>query len=107
MRSEGILYELFDAVVTREDVEAIKPSPECHDVLMKRFGVRPEETLVLEDSLIGLDAARNAGVTVGIIDEPHNDAEREELNARADFTFADWPEIEERFLNEMTKGDRP
>lgn len=107
MRAEGILYDLFDAVVTREDVEQIKPSPECHETLMKRLGVGPEETLVLEDSLIGLDAAHRAGVAVGVIDEPHNDAEREELNERANFTFADWPELEERFLKEMTQGDRP
>lgn len=107
MREEGVLYDLFDAVVTREDVEEIKPSPECHETLMRRFGVRPEETLVLEDSLIGLDAARRAGLAVGIIDEPHNDAERAELNEKADFTFGGWPELEERLLKEMTKGDRP
>lgn len=104
MRKEGVLYELFDAIVTREDVSAIKPSPECHEILMKKFGVSREETLVFEDSLIGLDAAKAAQLTVGIIDEPHNEAEREALNRNADFTFGSWPELAERLEEECPKG---
>lgn len=100
MRREGVLYDLFDAVVTREDVCAIKPDPECHRLLAERLGVTADETLVFEDSLIGLDAAKAAGMEVAVIDEPHSDAERAELNERADFTFRDWPSLQAVLLAE-------
>ena len=100
MRREGVLYDLFDAVVTREDVCAIKPDPECHRLLAERLGVTADETLVFEDSMIGLDAAKAAGMEVAVIDEPHSDAERAELNERADFTFRNWPSLQAVLLAE-------
>lgn len=56
------LLGLLDAVVTRDDVAAGKPSPEVFLVAAARLGLEPGECLVLEDSDEGLEAARAAGI---------------------------------------------
>ncbi|WP_328345358.1 HAD family hydrolase [Micromonospora sp. NBC_00421] len=58
------LDELFDVVVTREDVTAGKPAPDIFLVAAERLGVRASRCLVYEDSDAGIAAARAAGATV-------------------------------------------
>ena len=50
-----------DGILTGADVVHGKPDPECFLEAMKREGCRPEETLVFEDSDIGVEAARRSG----------------------------------------------
>jgi beta-phosphoglucomutase len=52
----------FGVVVTEEDVASGKPDPEGFLVAADRLGVRPEETVVLEDSVAGVRAAVAAGM---------------------------------------------
>lgn len=56
------LLELFDQVVTVEDVEHPKPAPDLYLLAAKRLGVSPERCLVFEDTDEGLESARNAGM---------------------------------------------
>ncbi|GCE76317.1 HAD family hydrolase [Cellulomonas biazotea] len=56
------LLGLLDAVVTRDDVSAGKPSPEIFVLAAQRLGVEPGACLVLEDSDEGLAAALAAGM---------------------------------------------
>jgi beta-phosphoglucomutase len=58
----GFDIKLFDAVITGEDVDHGKPDPECYVKAMSRLNVGPEECLIFEDSDVGLEAARRAGV---------------------------------------------
>lgn len=58
------LLGLFDAVVTREDVERGKPAPDIFLLAAARLGVPPEHCLVYEDSDEGLEAAATAGMDV-------------------------------------------
>jgi beta-phosphoglucomutase len=51
------LDALFDLVVTRDDCPAHKPDPWPYIHAMKEAKARPEETLILEDSQVGLAAA--------------------------------------------------
>lgn len=53
--------EDFDLILAGEDVTHGKPSPEIYVTVMERMGVTPGETLVFEDSPVGLEAARAAG----------------------------------------------
>lgn len=55
---------LFDEILTSEDFERSKPDPDCYLKAAQRFGVRPEECVVFEDSFNGLKAGRAAGMTV-------------------------------------------
>lgn len=50
------LKEIFDAILTSEDFNTSKPSPECYLVGMKRLGELPETSVVFEDSFNGLKA---------------------------------------------------
>ncbi|WP_456785863.1 HAD family hydrolase [Cellulomonas sp. P5_C5] len=56
------LLPFLDAVVTRDDVSAGKPSPEIFLVAADRLSLHPAQCLVLEDSDEGLEAARAAGI---------------------------------------------
>lgn len=55
---------LFDIILTNEDVEFPKPSPEIYKKAMNILGVTPEETVILEDSPTGLRAAFESGANV-------------------------------------------
>lgn len=48
-------------LVSADDVECGKPSPEGYRTAARRLGVRPEETLVFEDAEAGMRAAAAAG----------------------------------------------
>jgi HAD superfamily hydrolase (TIGR01509 family) len=49
-----------DAIVTSEDVARGKPNPDLFLCAAERLGLRPEQCIVIEDSDVGIDAARNA-----------------------------------------------
>jgi HAD superfamily hydrolase (TIGR01509 family) len=59
----GIL-DRFDAVVTRADVERGKPFPDIYLEVARRLDVDPGDCLVLEDSVLGCEAALAAGMRV-------------------------------------------
>lgn len=55
---------LFDLVITQEDVIKKKPDPEGFFLAMDKLGVKPGDTMIFEDSDVGLEAARASGATV-------------------------------------------
>jgi beta-phosphoglucomutase-like phosphatase (HAD superfamily) len=58
------LLDLFDAVVTIEDVQGRgKPAPDIFLEAARRLGVPPSECTVFEDSDEGIEAARLAGMS--------------------------------------------
>ena len=56
--------EMFDIILTSEDFSESKPSPYCYLKAMKLFGAGPENCVVFEESLAGLQAARASGAFV-------------------------------------------
>lgn len=56
------LLDLFQTIVTRDDVENPKPHPEPYLTAARRLGVRPTECLAVEDSHSGVRAAHAAGM---------------------------------------------
>lgn len=66
----GIDYKkIFDAIVTKEEVDSGKPNPEVFLKAAKKLGVETEACVVLEDSILGIQAAHNAGaVPVMVVD---------------------------------------
>ena len=63
LEKAGIL-NLFEYVLTNQDVANPKPDPEGYKFLMKHFDVRGENTFIVEDSPKGLEAARESGANV-------------------------------------------
>lgn len=56
------LHDWFDATVTAEDTERHKPEPDVFLEAARRLGVEPARCVVFEDTDIGLEAARRAGM---------------------------------------------
>jgi HAD hydrolase, family IA, variant 3 len=54
----------FDAILTSEDFEESKPSPDCYLKAAARFGVQSKECIVFEDSFNGLRSGVSSGARV-------------------------------------------
>lgn len=51
------IAELFDVIVSGEEVTHGKPNPEVYEVAIEALGVTAEQCLIFEDSEVGLQAA--------------------------------------------------
>lgn len=58
------LQDYFESVVTADDTERGKPAPDVYLSLIERHQVLPAASLVVEDSVAGLQAALAAGACV-------------------------------------------
>jgi HAD superfamily hydrolase (TIGR01509 family) len=66
------LLDLFETVVTRDDVVNPKPHPEPYLTAARRLGIAPQQCLALEDSHAGVRAAHAAGMqTIMVPDLVH------------------------------------
>lgn len=54
----------FEVVVTRDDVDRPKPSPDLYALACRRIGVSPSDAIAFEDSVSGVLAAKAAGLSV-------------------------------------------
>jgi beta-phosphoglucomutase len=90
------LFEHFDAIVDGNDVTHAKPDPEVFLLAAEKLRVTPENCVVVEDSLAGIQAANIAGMTSVGIGSPEN-------LSGSDFLFASTGDLTtdfvERFLN--------
>jgi HAD superfamily hydrolase (TIGR01509 family) len=68
--------DLFEEVVTADDVKVGKPAPDIFLKAAQLLGVKPERCLVLEDAPAGVMAAQLAGMTVIAIPAPLNFAQK-------------------------------
>lgn len=60
MRHLGI-EDMVDGLLSSNDVKEAKPSPEAFIKAMEIEGVTPAETLIFEDSVVGIEAAKASG----------------------------------------------
>ncbi len=95
--------DYFSPVYTREDAREIKPNPEIYLRVMNEFGLTPAECLIFEDSLIGLEAAKRAGIESVAVYDRYSDHERDEINALADHRADNYAQLI-RILEEETGG---
>ena len=58
--SEKRIEGYFDVVVTVDEIVSPKPDPEVFLVSAARLGVKPEDCVVVEDSIFGVRAAKEA-----------------------------------------------
>jgi sugar-phosphatase len=77
--------------VSVEDVVLGKPDPEVYLLAARRMRVRPETCLVFEDSLVGVEAARRAGMRAIGVATAHD--ERELRAAGAERVIDDFVEL--------------
>ena len=61
--------ELFDLILTGDDIKKSKPDPEGFLTAMKYFEIEPKDTLIFEDSPVGIEAANKSGATVFVVNK--------------------------------------
>jgi HAD superfamily hydrolase (TIGR01509 family) len=52
----------FNAILSQDDVERVKPDPELYNQALEKLGIQPHEAIAFEDSIFGVQAAKNAGI---------------------------------------------
>lgn len=80
--------ELFDCIISRQDVAKGKPDPQPYLLAMHRLNALPEHTLVFEDADNGIQAALAAG-THCIAVNNHNHSELLSINDFTDCSIGD------------------
>ncbi len=73
----------FQEFFTSEDCEYGKPHPQVFIDAIEHFDVEPSKTLIIEDSLNGVQAAKSAGATCIAVPEP-------QLRSHVGFQIADY-----------------
>ncbi len=61
------LFDYFDVIVTRSDVERPKPHPEPYLLAARRLGVDPAHIVAVEDSHAGVRSATAAGIATVMV----------------------------------------
>lgn len=85
--------ETFSVILTKEDVVHKKPDPGIYNKILEKLNVNPEECLVVEDALIGVKSAKNAGIEVINMYDKYSDADREEIEKLADYKVQNFKEL--------------
>ena len=86
----------FEAIVDGNDVTKAKPDPEVFLIAAEKLGIPPQDCIVFEDSVAGIEAANSAGMlSIGIGDK--------EILKEADYNFADFTEIDNEFLEQIVR----
>ncbi|MGN2337045.1 HAD family hydrolase [Clostridium cagae] len=57
-------YDLFELIISHEDVIKVKPNPEGFYKAMEYYNILPFNTIIYEDSEVGIKAALKSGATV-------------------------------------------
>lgn len=85
--------EYFSLVYTSEDVQKIKPDPEVHLKIMKELQVQPEECLIFEDALVGIEAANNAGIESVAIYDKYSEKDLNLIRQKATYFIQNYQEL--------------
>ncbi len=81
----------FRVIVTGDEVANPKPDPEIYLKTAKKLGVDPDACVAFEDSFVGVESAKGAGMKCVAIASTFP---FEELQARADLTAHSFEELE-------------
>jgi len=65
------LGQTFSVIVTAEDVTHGKPAPDMFLLAAERMGVLPEDCVVFEDSVLGIEAAKRAKMASVLVRPPN------------------------------------
>lgn len=88
------IYDRFEAIVDGNDVQKAKPDPEVFLIASEKLNMDPEDCIVFEDSVAGVEAAKRAKMmSIGIGEE--------EVLSGADHIFDDFTQIKIEFIKEI------
>lgn len=72
----------FSLIITKDDVTKRKPDPQIYNLVKKKINLKEEEILVVEDTQIGVESAKAAGLICAAIPN--------EYTKNQDFSKADY-----------------
>lgn len=61
------LYDYMDLIIGNDEVKNPKPDPEIYHLAMQKLQITPEETIIVEDSPHGVEAAKASGAEVRVV----------------------------------------
>ena len=99
--SKAPLDSIFDLIYSKGAVKNLKPNPEIHYKILETINEKPEECLIVEDSLIGIEAAINANIDFIVMYDKFSDGNREKINKVSSKTFNDFNELLETIVDEI------
>lgn len=92
------LYDKFDAIVDGTDVSKAKPDPEVFLIAAEKLKTKPQDCVVFEDSVAGIQAANIGNMTsVGIGDDT--------VLSEAAYIFPDFTEIKIEFIENLLRKE--
>ncbi len=88
------IRENFQSVVTGCKINRGKPFPDIYLTVAKELNIAPKNCLVIEDTLHGVEAAKNAGMKVIAIFNDYSKIDKEKLILKADAFVNDYSELD-------------
>lgn len=92
LHARGIRH-LMDSVHTACEVEHGKPSPDIYLLVAKDLEVPPEECLVFEDIVEGIQAGKRAGMRTCAVDDAASRDSWEAKQREADYSILDYDDL--------------
>ncbi len=92
------IKDYFDLILTKDDVTLKKPNPEVYNKIIEKFQIKDlSKCIVIEDSLTGVLAAKNAKLDVIVMYDKYSDKDRDRINELADYTVSNFKELIDLF----------
>jgi sugar-phosphatase len=92
------------AYTSCEMYEHSKPDPECFLLTAEKLGAKSEHCLVFEDTVVGLQAAKAAGMRTVAITVAGGDSISEAITPLADLTVDDYTQLPVGFFRRIGRG---
>ncbi|MCI8352619.1 MAG: HAD family phosphatase [Clostridia bacterium] len=102
--SKANFEDIFTLIYAKGSVKELKPNPEIHYKILKELDVKKEECIIIEDSLIGIEAANKAEIEVCAIYDKYSNYDREEINRLSQYQFKDFEEMLSYIKNELEEN---
>lgn len=83
----------FDAIISGEEVVRNKPNPDIYLKALQELEIEKEEAVVIEDSSVGIQAAKAAGITTWAVKYPLYDLDQRQ----ADVVLSGFGEVVEYY----------
>lgn len=103
IRQKANFDDFFTAIYAKGAVKNLKPNPDVYELILEKHNFLPKECLIIEDSLIGVEAANRAGIDVAVIKDKYSDINREEINQISNYQFEDFEELFNQIKQEIVE----
>lgn len=85
--------DIFSEIYSKDDVKNVKPHPEVYEKILNEFKVDPKECLIVEDSIVGVQAAKTANIESVVIYDKYSDIDRKQINELSQYQFVNFSQM--------------